>query len=195
MRFQPISFLLVLSLTSFCRADSALWAKIVDKVVSAQDYQLQYSYRGPKGRFRFLYSVVNQGPVVRTQILKGSDQGAGTVILFDPEESSDSVTIRSSFLTLRRSLEASDIADSSLYIPLYQQIIGKIEGSELTDFEEGLAGDLLIFRQGSTSHRVRVHPETLDIIQYSRYDHTELVELLTFTKIRWNQGTELSLER
>lgn len=173
---------------AFAAPAKAEWDTVVKKILEARDYRFRYDYRGPKGKFAFDYSVVRDGPKVRTKILKGSDRGRGTVILYDPDKSLDSVSITVSLLTLSRSLEAEDVKGSSLYNPLYEQILGKLEGAELSDTESGLAGELYVFEKGSEVHRVRVHPETRDIIQYSKSVGTHLIETLTFSKIQWNRA-------
>ena len=103
------------------------------------------------------------------------------------------MTVKASFLKLRRSIASKDIANSSLYIPLYHQILGKIEGSELVAREDDISGTVFEFHKGDAVHRARVHPETLDIIQYSRLEKGRFVERLVFSNILWDQDLDLQL--
>lgn len=170
-------------------ADQAAWDNVVEKIKGARDYSFRYTYRGPEGTFFFDYAVVRQGPKVRTEILEGSDRGNGTIILYDPEQSTDTVTMKASLFTLRRSLESKDIKDSSLYIPLYDQILDKLGPAKLVKSD----GQFYLFQNGDETHKVTVAPQTNEIVHYSRSEGNEVVESFKFSNISWDRDPDLKI--
>lgn len=185
--------LLCLALVLPSSADQAGWKAVVDKIEGSRDYSFKYTYRGPEGTFFFDYAVVREGPKVRTEILEGSDRGKGTVILYDPEQSTDTVTMKASLFTLRRSLESKDIKDSSLYIPLYDQLLDKVGPAKMIESKSGSDGEHYLFKNGKVTHRVTVS-RTKEIVHYSRSEGDKIVESFKFSNISWNRDPELTLE-
>lgn len=192
MRRVLILSLIWLSALSVARADPH-WQAVVDKIQAAHDYSFHYDYRGEEGSYSFNYQAVPKDPVVRTEILEGSSRGVGTVIFYDAKVSTEYVQMKTSFMTLRRSVSWRDIEGTSLYIPLFQQLVERMAEAKLIG--SSATGDTWTFVFGDESyrHELEADLESHDLRAYRRYSQDKLQEALTFGPIRWNSEPTLRL--
>ncbi|MCA9790581.1 MAG: hypothetical protein KC910_02250 [Candidatus Eremiobacteraeota bacterium] len=169
------------------------WQAVVDKIEAAHDYAFHYDYRGEEGTYSFSYQAVPKVPMVRTEILEGSSRGVGTVIFYDAKLSTEYVQMKTSFLTLRRSITSRDIEDTSLYIPLFQQLVDRMAKAKLT--ASSATGDTwtFVFQDESFRHELEADIESNELRAYRRYAKDKLLESLTFGPIRWNSDPTLGL--
>lgn len=113
-------------LTVSASAQNQLWATTKAKMTGDSGYSMRYDYEGPEGVYKFNYVVQGDGDKVLTEVLDGSQRGAGSRILYDPASDKENVTMQTRLLTLRRSLQAKDIRGSSLYQPLFRQLVEEL---------------------------------------------------------------------
>ncbi|MGE0495516.1 MAG: hypothetical protein AB7S38_40300 [Vulcanimicrobiota bacterium] len=192
MRRVMILSLIWLSALAVARADPH-WQAVVDKIQAAHDYSFQYDYRGEEGSYSFRYQAVPKDPVVRTEILEGSSRGVGTVIFYDAKLSTEYVQMKTSFITLRRSITSRDIEDTSLYIPLLQQLVERMATAKLV--QSSATGDTwtFVFQDEAYRHEFEADLESSDLRAYRRYRKDKLLEGLTIGPIRWNSQPTLGL--
>ena len=181
---------LLLTLFLMISAGSALgkdsvWALTRAKMTGSQGYTLNYSYEGPEGKFLFQYTVQGEGSKILTEVLEGSARGSGTRIYYEPAKDKENAFMETAIVTLRRSLEARDIKDSSLYQPLFAQIVSELpaqEPAEVLPFGEGY---ILVFgAKNAVQARVTVDAQG-NPLSYRRLEQGKEVKKFNFTNLDW----------
>ncbi|MCA9776297.1 MAG: hypothetical protein KC800_06255 [Candidatus Eremiobacteraeota bacterium] len=179
-----VFLLLLIASATPATADSP-WAKTLAKMTSREGYALNYSYEGPEGKFLFQYIVQGAGSKILTEVLEGSARGSGTRIYYEPAKDKDNVFMETAIVTLRRSLEARDIKDSSLYQPLFAQIVGELPAqspSETLPFGEG---HMFVFgKKEGVQARVTVDAQG-NPTSYRRLEKGKDVKKFTFSNLDW----------
>lgn len=125
-RLLPLTTVLWLALALLATAEEGLWKSTRAKMTSDNGYTMRYDYEGAEGKYRFNYVVQGDGAKILTEVLEGSARGAGSRILYDPATDKENVSMQTHMLTLRRSLEAKDIKGTSLYQPLFRQLVDEL---------------------------------------------------------------------
>jgi hypothetical protein len=161
------------------------WRGAIQKVRGSAGYALRYRYQGPDGNFLFQYQSKTAGSI-RTEILPGSKQHAGTVIVYDPSVSREYVTVKNDWIQLRRSVGSKDIKDTSLVTPLYQQLIAKVDAWNVTPQvsteEPGLKR--LEFTKGNEVQEIYLNDRS-EIVRYRHLKGGKVHEQLDFQTIDW----------
>jgi hypothetical protein len=169
--------------------DSPLWQKARSKMTGSTGYSMRYDYEGPEGLYKFHYVVQGDGSKILTEVLEGSARGEGSRILYDLAADKDNVTMQTHMLTLRRSLQARDIADSSLYQPLFRQLVEDLVEPEPR--ESLKAGDhtVLIFGdKGKTQDRLELDKEG-NPVAMRRLEKGREVKRMAFHDLTWGPAS------
>ena len=184
MSYRLVAFLALLTLWP-TQAKDTLWATTRAKMLTSQGYALNYSYEGPEGKFLFRYTVQKDGQKILTEVLEGSARGAGTRIYYEPAKDKDNVFMETRIVTLRRSLEARDIKDSSLYQPLFAQILGELPTDNPVEVLPFGDGHIFVFGDKSkVQARVTVDGQG-NPVGYRRLEKGEDVKNFTFSNLNW----------
>lgn len=188
MRTVILALLLLLATSQTATAELG-WEQLQTKLRGAPGYQMNYHFKDGREEYYFLYTVINTGPRVLTEILDGSSRGRGTKILFDPQVNNDVVLMKTPFLTLRRSITAKDIRDTSLYIPLFAQLLDRTRNHGATVESPGV----FVVDAEQVRHRWTVDASSGDPLSYQRFQGGELVESMSFTNLTWGDQFVLKL--
>ena len=151
-----------------------LWSKVKAKMTS-------------DGGYRFHYVLWGGGEKIFTEILEGSSRGAGSKILYDSAVDKDNVTVRTSFLTLRRSLGSKDIQGSSLYQPLFRQLVEElVEPTPRESLKVGEATVLVFGDKAKTEHRLEVDAAGSPL-SFRHLEKGREVKKMTFRDLKWGK--------
>jgi hypothetical protein len=162
-----------------------LWATTRTKMLTAKGYAVNYSYEGPEGKFLFHYIVQGEGQKILTEVLEGSTRGAGTRIYYEPAKDEENVFMETRFITLRRSLEAGDIKDSSLYQPLFAQILSELPTNVPAEILPFGDGQIFVFgEKAKVQARVTVDGKG-NPISYRRLEKGKEVKKFIFNDLDW----------
>lgn len=166
-------------------AQEALWKKTRARMTSADGYTMRYDYDGPEGLFKFNYRVQGDGARILTEVLEGSARGAGSRILYDPAVDKDNVSMQTHMLTLRRSLKAKDIEGSSLYQPLFRQIVRELVEPEPRETIKSGSHMVLVFgEKGKAQDRLEVDKEG-NPLAWRRLEKGRELKRMTFSDLVW----------
>lgn len=182
MRYLLMAFLL---LGQAALAQSAGWGTTKALMASNTGYEMNYEYQGAEGRFLFHYVVVGDGDKILTEVLEGSARGAGTRIYYEPAKDPDNVFMDTKFLTLRRSLTARDIKDTSLYQPLFRQLLGKLTFPEPTEVKEMGEKVLYLFGEPTESQDRIIVDRDGKPLSYRRLEGGREVKKMTFQSLEF----------
>lgn len=178
--------LLALSLFVLGKAETAPWSDVKERLTGGTGYSLRCDYAGPEGVFAFRYIVKDKGQKIFTEVLEGSSRGSGTRIYYDIEEDSKNVTMQTSLFRLRRSLEARDIKDTPLYVPLFTHLMGEFSTSDPTPQEGTEPGTtVFLFGDEKTLHERFTVDEKGDPLSLKRMEGPKEINSLTFTELEW----------
>ncbi len=157
-------------------------------MTSATGYAMNYEFEGDEGAYRFHYVVWGDGQKILTEVLDGSARGAGSRILYDPATDKDNVTVKTSMLTLRRSLGSKDIKDSSLYQPLFRQLVeGMVEPNPRESVKAG-ANTILVFGDKTkTQHRLEVDTEG-NPLSFRHLEKGREMKKMSFRGLKWGKS-------
>jgi hypothetical protein len=162
-----------------------LWDTTRRKMLSDRGYRMKYDYKGDEGKYSFRYTVEGDGQRILTEVLDGSARGAGTRIYFEPAKDPANVFMATKFLTLRRSLEARDIKDSSLYQPLFRQLIQEFSAETPVKIMKSVQGAILYFGQADKSQdRLQVDAEG-NPLSYRRIEAGKEIKNMVFRDLEW----------
>lgn len=176
--------LILLVLTVPLSAQS--WTKTREKMLTKAGYSLDYVYEGPEGRFLFSYTVQGDDQKILTEVLEGSTRGSGTRIYFEPAKDRDNVFMKTKMITLRRSLQSSDIKDSSLYQSLLAQIVGELPKPEPSEVLDLGNGNLIYLFGDKTSVLCRLEVDkTGSPVSFRRLEKGKEVKKLVFSNLKW----------
>ena len=190
MRKLTLALILAtLSATAAGGEEASLWERFDARVREASAYSFRYDYRGPEGSYRFRYSYAAPGKL-KTEILQGSVRGAGTVITYDPGTSPRHVQVHTGLLTIPRRITAGDIEGTSLYIPLYQQLQGKVgeRGPDraATDELDGRPVTRLEFGEDAAGYGFTAYLDGGgDLVRFLERSRGELRKEFLFAEIEW----------
>lgn len=182
---------LAVILTGTCSptfAQDALWAKAKAKMTGSTGYAMNYDFEGDEGAYKFHYVVWGDGQKILTEVLDGSTRGAGSRILYDPAADKENVTVKTSMLTLRRSLGSKDIKDSSLYQPLFRQLVdGLIEASPRESIKTGVNTILVFGDKTKTQHRLEVDADG-NPVSFRHVEKGREMKKMSFKAIKWGKA-------
>lgn len=170
------------------------WERVREHLNSVPGYTMIYELRGREGDYNFRYSVRAAEPTVFTEILDGSDRGVGTRILYQADKAPDIVVMKTSFLTLRRSISSKDINDTSLYIPLFKQLLGRIQKTEPDAVERSRDTVVYRFDEGEQQHYFSFEEETFTPVGYQLKDKKGLVESMAFRELIWGTAFKFKID-
>jgi hypothetical protein len=169
-------------------AQDSLWKSARTKMTTASGYSMTYDYEGPEGVYKFNYVVQGDGKKILTEVLEGSARGAGARILYDPAKDKDNVSLQTHMLTLRRSLEASDIKGSSLYQPLFRQLVEDMVEPQPREALKAGAHTILVFGdKAKVQDRLEVDKEG-NPVAMRRLERGREVKKMTFSNISWGSA-------
>lgn len=183
-----IIFVLCLSGPTQGEDGLAFWSEVRQRMNGNSGYSLRCDYVGPEGRYFFDYVVHGSGERIYTEVLEGSTRGAGTKVYYNPLNDSENVHMQTRIFRLRRSLQARDIKDSPLYIPLFSHLLEEIcepEPSEVLISKEGHT----IFRFGKVDSRhefLEVDPKG-NPLTIKRMVADKEINSLTFRDLEWGE--------
>lgn len=112
------------------------WDAVKKKFAGASAYELNYSYSGPKGNYKFHYAVVMPDKV-RTDIVESSSnpERVGFVTVFAGK---DKVLIKAGGGVIPRKLTHADVAGTTLYQPMLKWVVDQANaGGTPTKTNEG----------------------------------------------------------
>lgn len=177
----------LLALATPALGQEALWNNVKAKMTSDGGYTLTCSYDGDEGAYRFRYVLWGGGEKILTEILEGSSRGAGSKILYDPAVDKDNVTVKTSFLTLRRSLGSKDIQGSSLYQPLFEQLVEElVEPTPRETLKVG-GGTVFVFGdKAKTEHRLEVDASGSPL-SFRHLEKGREIKKMTFRDLKWGK--------
>lgn len=186
---KGLSLILVLWTLSLTAAaditDPAMWSKVKARMTGDTGYSLQADYTGPEGHFLFHYVVRGAGEEILTEVLEGSSRGAGTRIYYNPTLDSENVTMQTSLFRLRRSLEARDIKDSPLYIPLFSHLLTELD-PEPQSMEQSDAGKVVfLFGDKAADHEFLTVDAEGNPLKVTRMEAGKEVSRLVFSQLEW----------
>ncbi|MBI3926038.1 MAG: hypothetical protein HY319_10895 [Armatimonadetes bacterium] len=164
------------------------WDQVCHKIRAAREYSFVMDYRGPRGHYRFAYSAVPSVPATRTEILPGSDRGAGVVLVYDARRAVDCVFMDTGFLILRRSLDSRDLRDGSLEVPLYTQLLNRAAGAPQAPDPMGVGNLRFTFQDASLPgilHHLIVD-SSATIVGYRQQVQANVLERVELLDVRWN---------
>ena len=150
-----------------------------------QGYKLKYAYEGPEGKFFFRYTLQGSGSKILTEVLEGSARGSGTRIYYEPAKDKENVFMETSVITLRRSLGARDIKDSSLYQPLFAQIIGELPTKEPKESLPVPGGLMFVFGDAAEVEARIIVDELGNPTRYRRLEEGKEVKNFVFSELEW----------
>jgi hypothetical protein len=177
---------MVLVLTRTAMPQEQDWDIIKARLVGSTGYSLTSNYQGPEGTYRIAYVVQGNGTKILTEVLEGSTRGAGSRILYDPAKDENNVAVQTSFLNFRRSLEARDIKDSPLHIPLFRQLVGGLVSDQPTEIIGGSGGHRVLVFGDKTKiqDRLEVDNDGNPVVTM-RLKNGKEIQRMTFSKIVW----------
>lgn len=187
MKFSPL-LMVLLCLLSPCWGEGEVWQQVHDKMTAGTGYSLQLDYTGPEGQFHFNYTVHGDGDKILTEVLEGSSRGVGTRIYYDPARDSENVAMQTSFLRLRRSLQARDIKDSPVHRPLFKHLLSLLHQAEPSEVRI-LAPDRRVLRFGNSDSdydALEVDLEGNPLV-LRRVEAGKEVNCLTFRELQWGE--------
>jgi hypothetical protein len=179
--------LTALAFISICptQADESLWLTTRSKMLTSDGYAMNYSYEGPEGKFLFLYIVQGAGDKILTEVLDGSARGSGTRIYYEPAKDKENVFMETSLITLRRSLEARDIKDSSLYQPLFAQVLSELPANDPKEILPFGDGHIFVFGdKAKVEARLTVDARG-NPVGYRRLEKGREVKKFVFSRLDW----------
>lgn len=132
-------------LSTSALAQPQLWTTVRAKMTGDTGYSMRYDYEGPEGAYKFNYVVQGDGSKILTEVLEGSKRGAGSRILYDPATDKENVNVKSSLVTLRRSLQSKDIQGSYLYQPLFRQLVDELVEPQPREILKAGSNSILVF--------------------------------------------------
>jgi len=182
MRYLAV---VLLFLSQCTLAEPAGWAKTSSLMATDTGYKMNYEYQGDEGRFLFHYVVVGDGAKILTEVLDGSARGAGTRIYYEPARDPDNVFMDTKFLTLRRSLTARDIKDTSLYQPLFRQLLGKLTVPEPTEVKKMGEKTLFLFGEPTESQDRIIVDRDGKPLSYRRLENGREIKKMTFQSLEF----------
>lgn len=168
----------------------ALWTTARAKMLTDSGYSMEYHYSGDEGLYKFTYIVQGDGDKIFTEVLDGSERGAGSKILYDPAADKDNVLMKTHMMTLRRSLEAKDINDSSLYQPLFRQLVGKIGDQAPREYLQVAGGNTVIVFGSKTGLEQRLEVDSDgDPVALRTLEKSHEIESMKFIDLKWGMET------
>lgn len=187
-RWMALLGLLWMALTPAVLAQEVLWKMARAKMMGSDGYSMRYDYDGPEGLYRFNYVVQGDGDKILTEVLEGSARGAGARILYDPAKDKDNVSMQTHMLTLRRSLQAKDIRDSSLYQPLFRQLVEDMAEPQPRETLKSGKNTILVFGDKATvQDRLEVDREG-NPVAIRRLQKGREVKKMTFSNLSWGSA-------
>lgn len=166
-------------------ADEFSWSDLRSKLLNSSEYSLNYEYTGPDGNYRCHYVLQAGGAKILTEVLAGSSRGSGARILYDGAKDKDNVTVQTSFLTLRRSTDSKDIKGSSLYQPLFQQLVeGLVEPNPKKVVDKANHKILVFGDKAKTQDYLEVDQQGNPIAAW-RAEGGEVTTRITFAGLSW----------
>jgi hypothetical protein len=186
---QALIWLWIFSATLSAGAQDTLWKSARAKMLSSDGYAMRYDYEGPEGLYRFHYVVWGDGSRIFTEVLEGSARGAGSRILYDPASDKDNVSLKTHMLTLRRSLKSKDIQGSSLYQPLFRQLVEELAEPEPRQILKAGANTILVFGDKAGSQdRLEVDPQG-NPVAMRRLERGKEIKKMTFSNLSWGRAS------
>lgn len=177
--------LIWLCLSLVASAQEALWKKAKARMTGDTGYTMRYDYDGPEGLFKFSYRLQGNGTRILTEVLEGSARGAGSRILYDPAVDKDNVTMQTHMLTLRRSLKAKDIDGSSLYQPLFRQIVEDLVEPQPREFVKAGPHVVLVFGEKTkVQDRLEVDKDG-NPVAWRRLEKGRELKRMSFLDLKW----------
>lgn len=165
--------------------EDRVWAKARAKMLGDAGYSMVYLYDGPEGSFRFRYLVEGDGERILTEVLEGSARGVGTRILYDPAKDPANVSLATKMVTLRRSLKARDIEGSSLYQPLFRQLVEELVEPEPREILRVGEHSLLLFGdKAGIQDRLEVDSQG-NPVAHRRLERGKEVKSMQFRELSW----------
>lgn len=167
-------------------SETTSWDLVKARMTAEIGYSVNCEYVGPEGNFFFRYVIHAGGQPIFTEVLDGSTRGAGTRVMYDPTVDRDNVTMQTSFLRLRRSLQARDIKDSPLYQPLFAHLLKEIsEGNPREVSHLGSDTTLFLFGSKAAVHEYLQVDKDGNPMTLTRMEAKKQVNRLTFRELEW----------
>lgn len=185
--FRVWTLVAVLSLFSPVAAQNELWSKAKEKMTGATGYSLNYDYDGDEGAYKFSYAVQGDGTKILTEVLEGSARGAGSRILYDPATDKENVSMKTSILTLRRSLGSKDIKDSSLYQPLFRQLVENLVEPNPREMVKASNSVVLVFGQKMGSQDRLEVDASGNPLSFRHMEKGRETKKMTFRNLKWGK--------
>lgn len=165
-----------------------LWKTARARMTGDDGYAMRYDYEGPEGAYKFNYVVQGDGAKIFTEVLEGSARGAGSRILYDPAVDKDNVSMKTHMLTLRRSLQARDVQGSSLYQPLFRQLVEELVEPQPRESLKAGGNTILLFGdKARIQDRLEVDPKG-NPVTYRRLDRGKELKKMTFRNLAWGRA-------
>ncbi len=165
-----------------------LWKTARARMTGDDGYTMRYDYEGPEGAYKFNYVVQGDGAKIFTEVLEGSARGAGSRILYDPAADKDNVSMKTHMLTLRRSLQAKDIQGSSLYQPLFRQLVEELVETQPRETVKAGKNTILLFGDKTkVQDRLEVDPQG-NPVAYRRVEKGKELKKMTFRNLAWGRA-------
>lgn len=173
----------LLSLT--VAAQDGVWGVTRAKLASTTGYSVTCDYQGPEGRYQFRYVVQGDGDKILTEVLPGSSRGAGSMVLYDPASDPDNVKLKTSMLSLRRSLQARDIKDSPLHQSLFKQMLDQLIEPGPREVQKRGENTLLVFGEKGAIQDILLVDRQGNPLSASRLEKGEEVRRMDFRDLTW----------
>ena len=149
---------------------------------------MNYDFEGDEGAYKFRYVVWGDGQKILTEVLEGSARGSGSRILYDPGTDKENVTVKTSMLTLRRSLGSKDIKDSSLYQSLFRQLVdGLVEATPRESLKTGVNTILVFGDKMKTQHRLEVDADG-NPVSFRYLEKGREIKKMMFKDLKWGKA-------
>ena len=169
-------------------AEETLWDKAKAKMTGDTGNSLNYEYEGDEGSYKFRYVVWGDGQKILTEVLEGSARGSGSRILYDPSVDKENVSVKTSMLTLRRSLGSKDIQGSSLYQPLFRQIVeGLAEPKPRETVKAGERTILIFGDKRQAQDRIEVDSAG-NPLSFRHLEKGREMKKMTFRSLKWGKA-------
>lgn len=172
-------------LTFAANAQEGLWGVTRAKMASTTGYSVTCDYQGPEGRYQFRYSVQGDGDKILTEVLPGSSRGAGSLVLYDPASDPDNVKLKTSVLSLRRSLQARDIKDSPLHQSLFRQMLEQLIEPQPSEVVKRGETTLLVFGDKGKVQDILAVDRQGNPLSAQRLEKGKEVRRMDFRELSW----------
>lgn len=165
-----------------------LWKTAKARMMGDDGYTMRYDYEGPEGVYKFNYVVQGDGAKILTEVLEGSARGSGSRILYDPATDRENVSMKTHMLTLRRSLQAKDIQGSSLYQPLFRQLVEELVEPQPRETMKAGANTILVFGdKAKVQDRLELDAQGSPVA-YRRLEKGKELKKMTFRNLAWGRS-------